>query len=77
MFFILGLPEDNQEIFKNIFNTEAQLIFNRWLTVSEINKMSYLDFKMYSEMIFNMEEERLKQEEEALNAAQNDTFSFQ
>jgi len=71
-FYVLGLHNDNGEIFTNIFNAEAQLIYNKWLTPHDINNMSYLDFKLCTETIFNLEEARQKQEEKALELSRQD-----
>ena len=56
-------------------DTESVLIFNRWFTLSEINKMSWLDFSIYVEKIMALyeEDEKRKAEEkkakyEAMNA---------
>lgn len=74
---MLGFAENNQEIFSSIIETESYLIFHRWFTLEEINKMSYLDFSIYVERVFKLYEEdekRKAEEKKAKYEAMNSNF---
>lgn len=66
LFYILGYADDNREIYSNILETEAYLIYYHWFSIDQINNMSYLDFTIYSERIFALYEAEQKQKEEEL-----------
>lgn len=70
-FYVLGYSTDNQEIYSNILETETYLIYHHWLTIDQINNLSYLDFSIYSERIFGLYEEEQKQKEEEMKNAEN------
>lgn len=72
-FYVLGYSTDNQEIYSNILETETYLIYHHWLTIDQINNLSYLDFSIYSERIFGLYEEEQKQKEEEMKNAENQT----
>lgn len=69
--YVLGYASDNQEIYSSILETETYLLYYHWLTLDQINAMSYLDFSIYSERIFALYEEEQKQKEEELKAMEN------
>lgn len=51
-------------IFSSILDTEAIMLYHHWLTIDEINQMSYLDFTLYVEKIMNIYEEDEKRKAE-------------
>ena len=44
---------------------EIHLLMKRYFSYTEIQNMSYFDFKLYVEALSNKEAEQIKQEEEA------------
>ena len=70
-FYILGYSTDNQEIYSNILESETYLLYHHWLTLDQINSMSYLDFSIYTERIFSLYEEEQKQKEKEMEEAAN------
>ena len=70
-FYILGYSSDNQEIYSNILESETYLLYHHWLTIDQINSMSYLDFSIYTERIFSLYEEEQKQREKEMEEASN------
>ena len=77
LFYVLGFAEDNQEIYKNILESESYLIYYHWLSLNEINNMSYLDFTIYSERIFALYEAEQKQKEEEMKNQENQINSIE
>jgi hypothetical protein len=61
--------QDNLEIYNNIIQTEINLIYYHFFTLSEINKLSYFDFKMYTKLLHNQHEAA----QEEIAAAQEGT----
>jgi len=58
-----------------VIETECYLVFHKWFTIDQINKMSWLDFTLYTERIYKLYEEdekrkaeQKKAEYEAMNA---------
>lgn len=47
----------NQQIYKNIVETEGQLIYHKFFTLSEINQLSFFDFKFYTELLSTIAQE--------------------
>lgn len=70
-FYVLGFPEDNRNLFSSILEAETYLLYFRWLTLDQINKMSYLDFQIYSDKIFQLKEAEEKAKAEAMKGAEN------
>ena len=57
--------------------TECYLIFHRWFTLDQINRMSWLDFTLYTERIYKLYEEdekRKAEEKKAEYEAMNTNF---
>lgn len=77
LFYVLGFAEDNQEIYKNILESESYLIYYHWFSLSEINNMSYLDFTIYSERIFGLYEAEQKQREEEMKNQESQIQSIE
>lgn len=59
-------------MYRNILEIETQLIYDHYFTLTEINKMSYFDLKLYYDSIKNFEEERFQQ----MQAAQENQDGF-
>lgn len=76
-FYVLGYAKDNQEIYSSILESETYLLYYRWLTLDQINNMSYLDFSIYSERIFSLYEEEQKQKEEAMKEMESQTTEIE
>lgn len=64
-FYILGFAKDNQKIFQEIFQLEIQLLMKHYFSFTEIQNMSYFDFKLYVEAIHNEELAQARAKEEA------------
>lgn len=48
--------KENAEIYNNILQTETEFLYYKYFTLSEINKLSYFDFKMYTKLLYNKHE---------------------
>ena len=42
---------DNQQLFRDIFEKECYMIRKRWFSWAEIQQMTYFDFKEYTRAI--------------------------
>ena len=47
----------NLRIYQEIVDIEAKLIYHKYFTLTEINKLSYFDFKLYVKLISNYKNE--------------------